>query len=47
MGLSGEEEGRLGLDARPLPLYSELDKEGGAPFHSPSLLPFLSPSYSN
>ena len=48
MGLSGEEEGRLGLAARPLPLYSELDKEGGdAPFPSPSLLPFLSPSYSN
>ena len=29
MGLSGEVEGRLGQAARPLPLYSEFDKEGG------------------
>ena len=40
LGLSGEEEGRLGQAARPSPSSPELDKEGGA---APPFLP-LSPS---
>ena len=44
MGLSGEEEGRPGQAARPLPLWSELDSEGGGTPLSFSLSPFLSPS---
>ena len=45
MGLGGERKGRPGQAARPLPLKSELDKEGGgAP---PLLLPLpLLPSPS-
>ena len=44
MGLSGEEEGRPGQAVRPLPLYSELDKEGG---RHPLSFPPLSPSLSS
>ena len=42
MGLGGKREGRPGKAARPLSLWSELDKGGGgaAP---PSFLPLLSP----
>ena len=38
MGLGGKREGRPGWAARPLSLWSELDKEGGAPLPFPLLV---------
>ena len=45
MGLSGKREGRPGWAARPLPLWSELDKgrAGGAPLSYSLSLSFLPP----
>ena len=45
MGLGGERKGRPGQAARPIPLLSELDKEGGPapPFSFSLSLSFLPP----